>query len=146
MIKRGKIIKRDQQPVYAESPWRTVAELSLGDEAGCEHEAAEKVGQILARVRIPDAVLMEAKQAVTRTMERELSRPVSHQAQRTFTILIRAQAAHLPESPSDCGEVPPRPTGWGFFLTGKMTRDTELGDETHHVVMSLYLYQEGHLA
>jgi hypothetical protein len=137
------MIKRDQGSVYSESRWQTVASLSLGGEAGCEYEAAESVGRILARARIPDPVLMEAKRAVARTMEKELSRTGADQAQRTFTIVIRTHLAHLSEGPFEPGEVSPRPAGWGFFLTGMMMTDTELGGETHHMAMSLYLYQEG---
>ena len=139
------MITRHQQPVYSESRWQTIAELSLCGGAGCELEAVERVTQILVRVRVPDPVLMEAKRAVTRIMERELSRAVADQARRTFTIVIRAQAAGLSESPSDDRDVPLRLGGWGFFLTSKVMTAADL-DDTHHVVMSLHLYQEGHPA
>lgn len=144
-----RMLRRNQQQTPSEGQWQTVAEFSLRGEAGCEHQAAAMVAEVLARVRVPDSVLIEAKDAVTRAMGNELSRVLADQAQRTFTILIRAQAALLLETPanaSDRREISLRQNGWGFFLTGRMTTDTELGNEMHHVVMSLHLYQEGHPA
>jgi hypothetical protein len=140
------MIKVDAQPVGSEGRWQTVAEFSLPGEAGCVHQAASLVAETLAGVRVPESVLREAKRAVTSTMEKELSRPVDDQACRSFTILIRAQAAPPTEmlaNPSGRWEGSPRQKGWGFFLTGKTTTHAELGHEMHHVVMSLHLYQEG---
>jgi hypothetical protein len=144
-----KMLKRDQQPTSSKSQWQTVVEFSLDVEAGCEHQAAKMVSEILMSIRVTDQVLTDAKQAVTRAMEKELSRVLADQTQRTFTVLIMTQSAQLLETPANATgrrELDLQPKGWGFFLTEKIMNDTELGNEMNHVVMSLHLYQEGHQA
>jgi hypothetical protein len=138
----------DQYSVSSEGQWQTVAEFSLPGEAACAHQAVAMIAEILARVRVPDPVLTEAKQAVTRRME-ELSRLADDQPQRSFTILIRTQSARLSETAANAAsrqESRLRPRGWGFFLTDRIMTDAEMGNEMHHLVMSLHLYQEGHPA
>jgi hypothetical protein len=138
--------KHNQPPISFESQWYTVAEFSLRGEAGCEHQAAERTAGILVNLRVPDQVLLEAKQAVSRSIEKELSRMVANQAPRTFTILLRAQPAQIAEVPALDGgpeELKARAKGWGFFLTERNLLETELGNEVHRFVISVYLYHEG---
>ncbi len=139
--------KRDQPPISSEGQWRTVAELSLRGELGCEHEAMEKLAEILVSIHIPDRVLVEAKQTVSRIMEKEMSHIVADQAKRTFTILVRTQFAQsLEMSVNEAGhrELHSRSRGWGFFLTEKRISETELSNAVDQVVINVYLYQEGH--
>jgi predicted PilT family ATPase len=140
------MIKRDEKPVYSESRWQTVAELSPRGELGCELEAAEKVAKILVSVHIPDRILMEVKQAVTKVMEKEMSNIVADQAQRIFTIRVRTQVSQSLETPAneaDSRESLSRLRAWGFFLTEKRASETELGNKMNHVVINIHLYQEG---
>jgi hypothetical protein len=140
------MIKRDETPIYSESRWQTVAELSVRGELGCEHKAAEKVAEILMSVHIPDTVLVEVKQAVTKVMEKEMSNIVADQAQRTFTILVWTQLAQSLETPAneaDNRESHSRSRGWGFFLTEKRTSETKFGNAMNHAVINVHLYHEG---
>lgn len=141
------MLKDDQHPEFSEGQWQTVAEFSLRGEAGCENQAAEMVAEILVSVRVPDQVRIEAKRAVTRAIEKELSRVLADQAQRTFTILVRTQSTQLLETTAnaaDRGELHWVPKSWGFFLTERLVTETKLVIEMHHVVMSFHLYHEGH--
>jgi hypothetical protein len=147
-VRGEKMLGRDQQHPSSEGQWQTVAEFPLRGEAACADQAAAMVAEILTRARVPDRVLIEAKEAVARRME-ELSRPAADQPQRSFTILVRTQSARLLEMPANAAshqESRLRPKGWGFFLTDRITTDAEMGDEVHHLVVSLHLYQEGHPA
>jgi len=78
------MMTRDEKPVYSESRWQTVAELSLRGELGCEHEASERVAEILMSIHIPDRVLVEAKQAVAKVIEKEMYNMVADQARLTL--------------------------------------------------------------
>jgi hypothetical protein len=140
------MIKRDEKPLYSESRWQTVAELSLRGEGDCELEAAEKVAKILVSVHIPDRILMEVKQAVTKVMEKEMSNIVADQAQRMFTLLVLiqvSQSLEIPINEADNRESHSRSRGWGFFLTEKKTPETELGNKMIHFVINVHLYHEG---
>jgi hypothetical protein len=137
------MIKRDDEPVHTKSRWQTEAELSLHGVLGCEYEAAEKVAEILVSVHIPDRVLVEAKQAVTMVMEKEMSNIEADQHQRTFTILVQTQLSQPLETPTneiDSRELHSRSRCWGFFITEKRTSETNAED---HVVISIHLYHEG---
>jgi len=143
------MIKREEKPVYSESRWLTVAELSLRGELGCEHEATEKVAEILASIHIPDRVLAETKQAIANVVEKEMSNIVVDQVQRIFTILVQTQLAQSLETPAteaDNGETHSPSRGWSFFLTEKGISGTKLGDPMHHIVISVHLYHEGRQA
>jgi len=140
---------RDEKPVYSESRWQTVAELMLRGELGCEHEASEKVAEILVSIHIPDRVLVEAKQAVAKVIEKEMSNMVADQAQWAFTILVKTQLNPLLETPAnkaDSRESHSLSRGWGFFLTERRASDTEFGIPMYHVVINVHLYYEGRQA
>jgi hypothetical protein len=142
------MLQVDQYSISSDGQWQTVAEFSLRGEAACAPQAAAMVAEVLARVRVPEPVLTEAKQAVTRRME-ALCRPAGDQTQRSFTILVRIQSARRSETPANAGgrqESRLRPKGWGFFLTDRIMIDGEMGTEMHRLVVSLYFYQEGHPA
>ena len=141
------MIMHDEKPVYSESQWQTVAELPLHDELGCEREAAEKVAAILVSVNIPDRILVEAKKAVTKVIEKEMSNLTVDQTQRIFTILVRTQVSQYSEMPaneSDCRESHSHLRGWGFFLTEKRILESKLGNAMNNVVIDVHLYHEGH--
>jgi hypothetical protein len=143
------MIKREEKPVYSESRWQTVAELSLRGKLGCEHEASEKVAEILVSIRIPDRVLAEAKQAVAKVVEKEMSNIVVDQVQRTFTILVQTQLTQSLETPAaeaDSSETHSPSRGWSFFLTEKRISKTKLGDPMYHIVINIHLYHEGRQA
>jgi hypothetical protein len=146
IINRGKMIKREEKPVYSESRWQIVAQFSLRGKLGCEHEASEKVAEILVSVHIPDRVLVDAKQAVAKVMEKEMSRIVADQAQWAFTIIVQTQLAPSIEAPAneaDNREPSSGYSGWGFFLTENRAPETELGNKMNHVQISVHLYKEG---
>ena len=137
---------RDGKPVYSESRWQTVAELSLCGEMGCEHEALEKVAEILVSIHIPDRVLVDAKQAVARVIEKEMSNMVADQAQWALMILVKTQLTQLLETPAneaDSRESHSLSRGWGFFLTEERASETEFGIPMYHVVINVHLYHEG---
>lgn len=140
------MIKREEKPVYSESRWQTVAELSLRGKLGCEHEASEKVAEILVSIHIPDRVLAEANQAVAKVVEKEMSNLVADQAQRAFTILVQTQLAQSLETPAAgaiSSEKHPSSRGWGFFLTEKRILETKSGIPMCHFVINVHLYHEG---
>ena len=139
----------NQESVSSGGRWQTVAEFSLLSEADCEYMAADRVAGILAGILIPDHVLMEVKQAVSRAIEKELSRVLADQPQRTFTISVRTQSAQsleIPVNEADRGDLHTRTKGWGFFLTEIISTETEWGNEKNHTVISVHLYHEGHTA
>jgi hypothetical protein len=143
------MIRYDGQPVNSESRWQTVAELSLRGELGCEHEALEKVEEILVSIHIPDRVLAEAKQAVAKVVEKAMSNIVVEQVQRTFTILVQTQLAQSLETPAaeaDSSETHSPSRGWNFFLTEKRISETKLGNPMYHIVINVHLYHEGRQA
>ena len=143
------MLKSNQQPLSTEGLWQTVVEFSLPGEAGFEHQVAEMVSEILVSVHVPDRVLVEAKQAVSKVMEKEMSCIVADQIQRIFTILVQIQSVQsfeMPVNGDNREELHSSPRGWGFFLTEKRILGTELGYAVDHVVMSIHLYHEGHLA
>ncbi len=111
--------------------------------------ASEKVAEILMSIHIPDRVLVEAKQAVAKVMEKEMSNMVADQAQRVFTILVQTQVAQSLETPAaeaDSSETHSPSRGWSFFLTEKRISETKLGNPMYHVVINVYLYHEGRQA
>lgn len=142
---QNKMLRRNHKELPSEGPWQTVNEFSFPGIPGCAPTAAHKVGEILAETQIPTQVLIEAADAVTRTIEKELSRLPADQARPIFSILIRAQGARLLASPADRprgSETLWRQKGWAFFLTGQTTKAGS-GHDAHHVAISLYLYHEG---
>ena len=140
------MLKHAQTSISSESRWHTVAEFSLHGEDGCETSAAERMAELLVSFWAPDQVLLAATQALTRAIEMEMSRLVANPAQRTFTILLRVLGEQEPGVPAAwVGHNEPNlyPKGWGFFLTEKFVKTIEMGNEIHHVVISVCLYPEG---
>jgi len=143
------MLKRNLQPLSTEGQWQTVDEFSLLGEAGCEYQAAEMFSEILVSIHIPDRVLVEAKQAVVKVLEKEMSNIVVDQAQRTFTILVQTQLSQSLEEPvneADSRESHSDSRGWGFFLTEKRTSESKSDSAMNYVFINVHLYHEGRLA
>jgi hypothetical protein len=123
-----------------------VGEFSLPGITGCASWAAQKVGEILAGIQIPEQVLVEAVNAVTRAIETALSSLPVDQAQPALAIQIRVQAT---ESSATSAQIPGglatprRQGGWGLFLTGQTMTQAGSRDDALQVAVSLYLYHEG---
>ena len=141
-----KMVKRDKIPILSKNHWHTVAEFLLLDGADYWNQTAEVIAIVLMSFCIPDQIIVEVQWAVSQAIEKELSKALPIQAQQTFTIMIRAQQKQILEGPehgSDSEKSHPRSRGWGFFLTEKRTSEPEAGYPMDHVVISIYLYQEG---
>jgi len=141
------MLNSNQQPLSNEGQWQTIVKFSLLGEAGCERQAAKMISEILVSVHIPDRIIVEAKQAVSSVMEKEMLYKVADQIQRIFTIQIQlSQSVESLAKEADRSETHSRSRVCGFFLTEKRISDTKLGNAMNNIVINVHFYHEGRLA
>ena len=138
------MLNSSQQPLSNEGQWQTIVKFSLRGEAGCELQAAKMISEILVSVHISDRNIVEAKQAVSSVMEKEMLYRVADQIQRIFTIQIQlSQSVESLAKEADQSEAHSRSRGCGFFLTEKRISDTQLGNAMNNIVINVHFYHEG---
>jgi len=138
------MLNSNQQPLSNEGQWHTIVKFSLPGEVDCERQVAELIAELLVGVPIRDGIIEEAKQAVSKVMEKEMFYMVADQIQRIFTIQIQlSQSVEALIEEADNMKSHSRLIGSGFFLTEKRTSDTELGSGTNNIVINVHFYHEG---
>ena len=144
----------------ADTPRRTLAELSVPSEPGNERQAMEEVAGTVGGLGLPDRTLERLKTAVAEATMNAMEHGNRYREEAPVLIEVSASEAELSVKITDEGSGPAAfdpqtpdleakldgeqtPRGWGLFLIKSMVDEMKVtGDERHHTV-ELILHLNG---
>ena len=144
----------------ADTPRRTLAELSVPSEPGNERRAMEEVVGTVGGLGLPDRTMERLKTAVAEATMNAMEHGNRYREEAPVLIEVSATEVELSVKITDEGAGPPTfdpqtpdleaklegaqtPRGWGLFLIKSMVDEMNVtGDERHHTV-ELILHLNG---